>query len=209
MCSSSCLNVMTSNPSKIISISVLWQQQTPLLLDLQLKRHVLHRLSKTSLACYNFDTCELTDFDIFGRNVTDKVSNQNRPTLYYMPRQITCASALPGKTGKHEYCIFHSNAVLMHCLNSTSCLVSSIFFIHILTYSPCCITPKSCDQWVHLGVLGTWFRIKQVESAAEVGLWCKHSALMRCLLGFLFRKVMQKHYRWESKASSSDFLLYQ
>jgi len=30
-----------------------------------------------------------------------------------MPPQITCASALPGKTGKHENHIFHSNAVLV------------------------------------------------------------------------------------------------
>jgi len=47
-----------------------------------------------------------------------------------MPPQITSASALPGKTGKHEDCIFHSNAVLAHCLNSTSCLISSIFLTH-------------------------------------------------------------------------------
>jgi len=42
------------------------------------------------------------DFDIFGRNVTDKVGNQK------MPPQITCASALPVKTGKHGNHIFHS-----------------------------------------------------------------------------------------------------
>jgi len=30
-----------------------------------------------------------------------------------MPPQITCASALPGKTDKHENHIFHSNAVLV------------------------------------------------------------------------------------------------
>jgi len=42
-------------------------------------------------------------------------------------------------------------------------------------------------------LLGAWFRIKEVESAAEVGLCCTHNAPVRCLLGFLFRKVMQKH----------------
>jgi len=47
-----------------------------------------------------------------------------------MPHQITCASALPGKTGKRKNCIFPSNAVLVHCLNSTSCLISSIFLTH-------------------------------------------------------------------------------
>ena len=30
-----------------------------------------------------------------------------------MPLLITCDSALPGKTGKHENHIFHSNAVLV------------------------------------------------------------------------------------------------
>jgi len=39
------------------------------------------------------------DFDIFGRNVTDKVSNQK---TFSMPSQVTYASALPGKTRKQE-----------------------------------------------------------------------------------------------------------
>jgi len=53
-----------------------------------------------------------TDFDIFlGRNVADKVGIKRRFT---MPPQITCASALPAKTGKHENCVVHSNAVLVH-----------------------------------------------------------------------------------------------
>jgi len=30
-----------------------------------------------------------------------------------MPPEVTCTSALPGKTGKHENHIFHSNAVLV------------------------------------------------------------------------------------------------
>jgi len=30
-----------------------------------------------------------------------------------MPPQITCASALPDRTGKHKNDIFHSNAVLV------------------------------------------------------------------------------------------------
>jgi len=55
-----------------------------------------------------------------------------------MPPQVTCASALPGKTVKHENRIFHSNAVLVHCLNSTRCLNSSIYRGHkpyILVYT--------------------------------------------------------------------------
>ena len=40
-----------------------------------------------------------------GRNVTDKVGNQK---MFTMLPQITCASALPVKTQKHENHIFHS-----------------------------------------------------------------------------------------------------
>jgi len=54
------------------------------------------------LVCYNFDTRERI-LIFFGRNVTDKVSNQRR---FSVPPQMTCASALPGKTGKHENRIF-------------------------------------------------------------------------------------------------------
>ena len=47
------------------------------------------------------------------------------------------------------------------------------------------------------GLLGAWLMRKEVESVAEVRLCCTHNAPVRCLLGFLFRKVMQKHYRDE------------
>jgi len=98
----------------------------------------LHRVSKNypPLACYNcynFNTCKRI-LIFFGRNVTDKVSNQKTPP------QITCASALAGKTGKYENRIFPSTAALVHCLNSTSCLTASIFLTHD-SYSRCCMTP--------------------------------------------------------------------
>jgi len=68
-----------------------------------------------------------------------------------MSPQITCASALPGKTGKHENHIFHSNAVLVksaaavglcctQCavflkekLSSVMCLIASTF-VEIVRY---------------------------------------------------------------------------
>jgi len=111
-----------------------------------------------------------------------------------MPPQITCASALPGKTEKHENRIFTQMlyAVLVHCLNSTSCLISSIFLTHD-SYDAVWL-PKSRNQCVQTaGLLGAWFRRKEVESTAGVGLCCTHSAPLCCLVGFLFRKVMQKH----------------
>jgi len=42
------------------------------------------------------------------------------------------------------------------------------------------------------GLLEAWFRIHEVQSAAEVGLYYRHNAPVR-LLGFLFCKVMQKY----------------
>jgi len=58
-----------------------------------------------------------------------------------MPHQITGYSVLPGKTGKRKNCISPPpNAVLVHCLNSTSCLISSVFLIHD-SYSHYCMTP--------------------------------------------------------------------
>ena len=62
-----------------------------------------------------------------------------------MPSQITCASALPDEMD------FHSNAVLVHCLNSTSCLTSSIFLTHD-SYAAVWLF-KSCNQWVQLGAV--------------------------------------------------------
>jgi len=38
-----------------------------------------------------------------------------------------------------------------------------------------------------------WFRTKEVDGAAAVGVCCTHNTSVRCLLGFLFRKVMHMH----------------
>jgi len=56
------------------------------------------------MACYNFDTHEWI-LIFFGSNVTDNVGNQK---IFTVPPQITCASALPVKTGKQENHIVHS-----------------------------------------------------------------------------------------------------
>ena len=62
----------------------------------------------SSLACYYFDM----DFDIFGRNVTDKVGNQNM--LYCATSNNLCFLYYLAKMRKHKNHIFftHSNAVL-------------------------------------------------------------------------------------------------
>jgi len=72
----------------------------------------------------------------FGRNVTDKVSNQK--TLYYTTSNNSCFCTT-WQSGKHENCILPSNAALVHCLNSTSCLISSIVLTH--DSHSCCMTP--------------------------------------------------------------------
>jgi len=84
----------------------------------------------------------------FGRNFTNKVGYQK---CFDMPPQITCASALSGKMGKHENHIFHSNAVLVEStaavrlccmhnalsfekkLSSVVCLIASTF-VEIVRY---------------------------------------------------------------------------
>ena len=81
-----------------------------------------------------------TDFDIFGRNVTDKVSNQK--TLYLSTNLCFCTTWQNWETRKLH---FPSNAVLVHCLNSTSCLISSIFLTHD-SYAPVRL-PKSCNAF--------------------------------------------------------------
>jgi len=58
---------------------------------------------------------------------------------FTMPHQLTFASALPGKTEMQKL-HFSLNAVLVHCLNSTSCLISLIFLTQD-SYSRCYMTP--------------------------------------------------------------------
>ena len=83
-----------------------------------------------------------------------------------------------GETRKSH---FHSNDVLVHYLNLTRCLNFDFFnlFDSRLTLT---MLPKSCNQCVQrAGLFGAWFRRKQVEIAAGVGLCCMHNAPVRCL----------------------------
>jgi len=157
---------------------------------IELRNLLLYTVYRKSLACYNFDTHEQS-LICFGRNVTDKVSNQK--ALYYATSNNLCfCTGLPGKTGKHENCI-HSNVVLVHCQNSTSrCLISSIFFDSRLILTLLYDSLNLVINALSFGQLRAWFRRKQVWSIAPVGLCCTHNAPVRCLLGFVFRKVMLK-----------------
>jgi len=56
------------------------------------------------------------DFDIFGRNVNDKVGNQR--TLYCATSNNLCFRIrLPGKTGKHENHIFTQLNCVTHTMH--------------------------------------------------------------------------------------------
>jgi len=70
---------------------------------------ILHRVSKNvpPLACYNFDTHERI-LIFLAQMLLIKYAIERR---FIVPPQITCASALPGKTEKHQNCIFHANTV--------------------------------------------------------------------------------------------------
>jgi len=106
--------------------------------SLQLCPEIIHLVSKNvpPLAFYNFDICERIMMFL-----TDVLPiKQAMKRHFTMPHQVTYSSALAGKTEKRKSCTFRSNAVLVHCLNSTSCLISSIFLTHD-SYSCCCMTP--------------------------------------------------------------------
>jgi len=124
----------------------------------------------------------------FGRNVTDEISNQK--TLYYAISNNVCfyttwrngetqklhfslkccISALP-ESNLDFFSLFDSRLILMLLYDSINTVINAF----------------------SLGLLEAWFRINEVERAAEVGLCCMHNAPIRCLLGFLFRKAIQKH----------------
>jgi len=123
----------------------------------------------------------------FGRNVTDKVSN--RKTLYCVTSNNLC------------FCIKKNTkiAFLLKC-----CICALPEFNHLLDFfnlfDSRLIPTLLCDS-LNLVInafssklLAAWLRLNEVESAAHVGLCCTHNAPAQCLLGFLFRKVMQKHY---------------
>jgi len=109
-----------------------------------------------------------------------------------MPPQIICASVLSGKTEniKIEFltcCISELPEFNQSLLDFFNLFDSRL--ILMLLYDSLNLVINAFS----LGLLGAWYRRKEVESAAAVGLCCTHKASVRCLLGFLFRKVMLKH----------------
>jgi len=133
------------------------------------------------LACYNFDTRERI-LIFFGRNVTDKVSNKK--TLYCAtPNNLYfCTTWQNGETQKSHF----FTQMLCQCIAKIQLLTP--WFLQsfwLMTHTHAAVWhPKSCSQYAQLrAVGGAWFRRKEVESAAALGLCCTHNACapMRCL----------------------------
>jgi len=153
-------------------------------------------VSKTShlLLAIGLTLTHVNGFWYFWQNVTDKVSNQK--TLFNAT-PITCASALAGKTQKHENRIF--TQILYYCIARIQPAAWFIQSFWLTTHTHAAVwLPKSCNQCAQLGAVGGMVREKgSRESATAVGLCCTLNAAVRGLFGFLFHKVMQISTRYE------------
>jgi len=152
----------------------------------------LHRVSKNvpPLACNNFAIRERI-LIFLAEMLPIKHAIKRRFTMP-LPPQITCASALPGKKGKTKIAFFTRCIIPLPEFNQSLLDFFSLFdsqLILTMLYDSLNLIISAFS----LGLLGTWFRRKEVDSAAAVGLRCTHNEPVRCLLGFLFRKLMLKH----------------
>ena len=106
-----------------------------------------------------------------------------------MPPQVTCASALRDKMGKHENCIFHTalpefNQSLLDFFN-----VFDSRLILMLLYD-------SLNLAINAFISGLLGGVVQEKGSREhCSSWTVLNAqcTVCCLVGFLFRKVMLKH----------------
>jgi len=109
-----------------------------------------------------------------------------------MPPQITCASALPGKTGNMKTAFFTCCISALPEFNQSLIDFFNLFdsrLIHMLLYDSLNLVLNAFS----LEHLGGMVQEKGSQSVAAVGLCCMHKAPVCSLLGFLFRKVMLRH----------------
>jgi len=131
-------------------------------------------------------------FIFFGRHVTHKVGNQK--TLYYVTSDKLC------------FCITWQNGETQKLHFSLKCIarvqpVTTWFLqpFRLTTHKNAAVwLPKSCNQCVRLWTVGGMVHDKR--SRERCRSWTMLHAQtaqctrpVRCLLGFLFRKVMLKH----------------
>ena len=124
-----------------------------------------------------------THFDIFSRNVIHKVSNQK--TLYYATSNNVCFCTTwqNGETRKSQF----FTQMLYQCIARIQPVAP--WFLQsfwLTTHMPTHVAVWLLNLVVSafsLGCWRAWFKRKEVESAAAVGLCCTHNACapMRCL----------------------------
>jgi len=109
------------------------------------------------LVCYNFDTRERI-LILFRTNVIDKVGNQK--TLYCVTSNNVCFCTTwqNGKTRKSHFWLKCCISALPEFNES---LLDFFSLFDSVSYSRCCMTPKSCSQFVQLWLLRAWFKRKQ------------------------------------------------
>jgi len=96
-----------------------------------------------------------------------------------MPPEITCASALPGKTGNMKI------AFVTHCIGALPEFSQSLLDCFNLFDSwPTLMLYDSLNLVINAFSLGlfwwAWFRRKEVENAAALGFCCTHKAPVLC-----------------------------
>jgi len=100
-----------------------------------------------------------------------------------MPHQLTCASALPGKTEKRENCIFSSTCI--SALPEFNQLLD--FFTLFDSQLILTLLYDSLSLVINAFSYREYWRHGSGEvdvSAAAVRLCCTHNAPVHCLLGF-------------------------
>jgi len=114
---------------------------------------------------------------------------------FTMPPQVTCASALPGKMGKHKNCFF--TQMLYQCIARIHPVAAWFLqFYWLVSHTHAAVwLPKSCNQYVTFSLVQLWGMVQEKGSRERCSSWTvfTYNAPVRCLLGFLFHKVMLKH----------------
>jgi len=117
-----------------------------------------------------------------------------------MPPQVTCASALSGKTGNRQNCIFSFKWCISALPEFNQSLLDFIsLFDSRLTLTLLYDSINIVINAFNSGLLGAWFRKKEVESNPAVGLCCTYNAPVRCLLFLLSQCNAEALDRWGGK----------
>jgi len=167
----------------------------------ELTVHTSSLKKRPPLACYNFDTCERT-LAFFGRNVTDKVSNQK--TLYCATSNNLCFCIK-----KHENCIF--SEMLYLCIAWIQPIAWFLQSFRLTTHTHAAVWfPKSCNQCVQLEAVGSMVQDKRSRERCRCWTVLHAQCTSAVSSGFPISQGNAEtlYARWENEAPS-DFLLYQ